>query len=334
MSWRRTPAWVYGAFGASFAVAWGLGSEWNSRLVVDPGRFGQPSGAEVSAELSAQGSPRVWQKIQKLPSGRSAQYGFVDFKQNRITLSYKVPEAEFKRYNDSYGYRAEDVSALQKWRDDGIQSSYRLAVEEGKNQAQVDAAAAAIQKQYEAKLKDYLASHGFMLLPDGVTRVDVPSVVKQNGPLVKPIAQVFERFADKHGYQSIEIIGAVLSFAQTAIHYKDVADVYKDKHTAGFLLPITTVALGWGDCDTKTSLVASLLSNWAQMRMVGIAVPGHYLMAVLQLADKGEMFIEYDGLQYVLLEPAGPGWFPPGHVAEETVAQLNGSDGYQVYPFF
>ena len=281
-----------------------------------------------------EGSPRVWQKISKGSNLRQTSYGFVDFKQDRITLSYKVPEPEFKSYNDAYGYSAENVTALQKWRDDATRSSYRLAVAAHKTQAQVNAAAAVIQKEYDQKLLGYLKSRGFILLKGGVTRVDIPGIVRQNKPLVAPIAEVFDRFATSHRYESMDIIGAVLSFAQTAVKYKDVAPIYDGKHTSGFLLPLTTIVLGWGDCDTKTAMVASILSNWAQMRMIGIAVPGHYLMGVLQIPDKGDTFVEYQGLQYILLEPAGPGWFPPGQVAEETTAQLNGSDGYQIYPLF
>ncbi len=100
----------------------------------------------------APGAPRTWQKIEKLPTRARPSYGFVDFKQDKITFSYKIPEAEFKRYNDAYGYRAEDVAALQEWRDTATQSSYRLAVASHKSQAQVDAAAAAVQKEYEQKL--------------------------------------------------------------------------------------------------------------------------------------------------------------------------------------
>ncbi len=337
MSWR-TPRWTWPALVAALAFALVVGEEWNRRLVVYPvdGQIvaAQAGGEEVDAQTSVAGTPRTWQKIDKLPEGRSASYGFVDFKQDKITLSYRIPEPAFKRYNDAYGYRSEDVTALQQWRDQATQASYRQLVAQGKGQDAVDAAAAAIQKQYEAKLNEYLRSRGFMLLKGGVTRVDVPGVVKQNKALVKPLAQVFERYASQHNYASMDIIGAVLSFAQTAIAYKNVGPIYKGKHTAGFLLPITTVVLGWGDCDTKTALVSSILSNWSQMRMIGIAVPGHYLMAVLQIPDKGDMFVEYQGLQYILLEPAGPGWFPPGRVADETVAQLNGSDGYQIYPFF
>jgi hypothetical protein len=338
MPWRRTPAWTFGALCAAFVVALALGSEWNRRLVVAPvdGMIvaAQESGEEVDAETSTAGTPRTWQKITKDAGYRSASYGFVDFRQDKITLSYKIPESYFTRYNAAYGYRSEDVTALQEWRDSATQSSYRLALAAGKNQAQVDAAAAAIQHEYEQKLNEYLKSRGFMLLKGGVTRVDVPGVVKQNKPLVKPIAEVFERYATQHRYQSMDIIGAVLSFAQTAVQYKNVGPIYKGRHTAGFLLPITTIVMGWGDCDTKSAMVASILSNWAQMRMVGISVPGHYLMAVLQIPDKGDMFVEYQGLQYILLEPAGPGWFPPGQVADETAAQLNASEGYQIYPFF
>jgi hypothetical protein len=338
MPWRRSPAWTYGALCAAFSVAATLGAEWNRRLVIAPvggmAVAAQAGGEEADAQTSTEGAPRTWQKIQKEPGLRTAAYGFVDFKQDKITLSYRIPEGDFKKYNDAYGYRSEDVTALQEWRDNATKSSYQLALATHKNQAQVDAAAAAIQKEYDKRLHDYLESRGFMLLKGGVTRVDVPGVVRQNKNLVKPIAQVFERFTTQHRYQSIDIIGAVLSFAQTAVQYKNVDPIYKGKHTAGFLLPITTIVLGWGDCDTKTAMVASILSNWGQMRMVGISVPGHYLMAVLQIPDKGDMFVEYKGLQYILLEPAGPGWFPPGQVAEETANQLNASEGYQIYPFF
>ena len=334
MSWR-TPAWAYGVLLSASAVAVSIGAEWNAKLVL-PLADGQIVAAQSSVDVAEAdgGGTRVFQRIDKTGEARSAEYGFVDFKQNRISLSYKIPEDEFKKYNASYGYKPEDIEALKTWRDNATQSSYRLAVSMHKNQAQVDAAAAAIEKEYQKKLKEYLESRGFMLLPGGVTRVDVPSVVKRNGPILKPIAQVFDRYATRHRYQSMDIIGAVLSFAQTAIKYKNVEPIYKGRHTAGFLQPITTIVLGWGDCDTKSAMVASVLSNWSQMRMIGIAVPGHYLMAVLQIPDKGDMFVEYQGLQYILLEPAGPGWFPPGKVADETVEQLNASDGYQIFPFF
>lgn len=339
MSWR-TPAWAYGALAAALAVALRLGSAWNAKLVIAP-VAGQHLAAQSSddGDDSADDAPaprraRIYQDLRRVGGMRRAEYGFVAFNQEHLDISYRISEKDFKKYNDAYGYRPEDIVALREWRDNATASSYRLAVSTHKSQAQVNAAAAAIQKEYERKLRAYLEDRGFVLEKGGATRIDMPAVVRRNGPQVKALAQTFDRVAVAHGYRSMDIIGAVLSFAQTAIKYRQPDAVYKGKHTGGILPPITTVVLGWGDCDTKSALVSSVLSNWAQMRMVGISVPGHYLLAVLQIPDKGDMFVEYKGLQYVLLEPAGPAWLPPGKVADETVAQLNGSDGYKIYPFF
>jgi hypothetical protein len=106
------------------------------------------------------------------------------------------------------------------------------------------------------------------------------------------------------------------------------------RHNGGLLQPATTMIKGWGDCDTKTALLASILANWPQMRMVGVAVPGHYLMGVLRIPEKGDAFVEHGGLQYVLIEPAGPAWLPPGRVADTTVALLESSEGYRIDPLF
>lgn len=338
MSWR-TPAWAYPALLASLSFALRVGAEWDAKLVQRPvgGDLLAAQSAGDDGEESA-GGGSVYQRIRKGADVREAEYGFVNFSRDKLRLSYRIAEADFKRYNSTYGYFPEDIEALQKWRNDATQDAYRRLVAQRKGQADVDAAAAAIQKQYEAKLKDYLQSRGFRLEAGNTTRVDLPLMVKRNGVQLKPIARIFERIATEKGYRSMDIIGSVLSLAQTAIKYRQGDGVYKGKHTAGYLPPLTTIVLGWGDCDTKTGMVASVLSNWSQMRMVGIFLPGrpvgHYLMGVLQFPDKGDAYIEYQGLQYVLLEPAGPGWFPPGHVAEETIAQLNAGDGYKIDPFF
>ena len=312
----------------AFAVALRLGSEWNARLVI------YPVHGQILAGQASDGDSRAFQRIVKTEIERSVEYGFVNFNQDPLKISFRISTPDFKRYNSSYGYRPEDIQELRAWRENAIQSAYRLALAEHKNQKQVDAAAAALEKEYQRRLLEYLESRGFKVEADHVTRVDIPTVVKRNAPQIKSLAQSFERLAAQRGYRSMDIIGAVLSFAQTALLYRQPKDVYKGKHTGGILPPLTAVVLGWGDCDTKTAMLASILSNWAQMRMVGISVPGHYLMAVLQIPDKGDLFVEYEGLKYILLEPAGPAWLPPGHVADETVAQLNGSDGYKIYPFF
>ncbi|PIU19714.1 MAG: hypothetical protein COT18_06165, partial [Elusimicrobia bacterium CG08_land_8_20_14_0_20_59_10] len=86
--------------------------------------------------------------------------------------------------------------------------------------------------------------------------------------------------------------------------------------------------------DTKTALAASVLSSWNTAKMVGVAVPNHYLMAIRRLPAKGDMFVRHKGLEYVLVEPAGPAWLEPGQVGTHTTELLRGSQGYQIEPFF
>jgi len=73
--------------------------------------------------------------------------------------------------------------------------------------------------------------------------------------------------------------------------------------------------------------------NWDQMQAVGVGVPGHYLMGIYAIPDPGEHFVEHRGLTYVLMEPAGPRWSPPGEIGEETEARLNLTEGVFIEPF-
>ena len=105
------------------------------------------------------------------------------------------------------------------------------------------------------------------------------------------------------------------------------------RQTGGIYPPLETLARGRGDCDTKGALLASILLNWSKMKLVGVGVPEHYLMGVLGNPAKGDAFVEYEGLHYILMEPAGPAWLPPGAVGPLTTALLNSGSATAIEPF-
>ena len=335
MAWRNPSAACCAVLLAGAALSARLGLTASERMLARPvsGQmlFGQASGDD---DRSNGGGPRTSQRIQKTASMRSAQYGFQNFNKDRLDVSYQIAEKDFQSYNESFGYTKEGINEVKAWRETARQNAYKLALKQGKGQAQLDAAVADVDREYDQRLKAYLASRGFRLMKDKVVAVDMPGVVKKNAPLIKPLSLAFEKIASERRYRSPDIIGAALSFVQTAMYYKQPDPIFKEKHTGGVLPPITAVIVGWGDCDTKTGLLGSLLSNWAQMRMVGVSVPGHYLMGALLIPEKGDLFLEYEGLQYVLIEPAGPAWLPPGQVGEETNILLSSREGYRIEPFF
>ncbi|MBI2387406.1 MAG: hypothetical protein HYV14_15565 [Elusimicrobia bacterium] len=344
MSWRGPgAAWhLILLTGAVFSVRLGLRAEARMIIPLVDGQalYGQDSDDDYDAPpqvegISASGrGPKTFQRIRKASGYRAATYGFQNFNKDKLEISYQLPERDFRPYNDSFGYTKEGIDEVKAWRETARQSAFKLAVKQGKSQAQLDNAIAALDKEYDQRVKAYLSSRGFRMLKGNVVTVDMPDLVRKNAPMIKPLSLTFEKIAAQRRYRSGDIIGAVLSFVQTAMHYKQPDPVFRDKHTGGVLPPITAVLVGWGDCDTKTGLAASILSNWAQMKMVGVGVPGHYLMGVLLIPEKGDIFLEYQGLQYVLVEPTGPAWLPPGQVGEETMHLLNGRDGYKIEPFF
>ena len=129
------------------------------------------------------------------------------------------------------------------------------------------------------------------------------------------------------GYDSGDLLGITLPMVQTAISYATLPLQRDGRMIAGYSPPLEVIMEGRGDCDSKTGLLASILLNWDKVKLVGVGVPGHYLLGVLQHPARGDAFVEYEGLTYVLMEPSGPAWAPPGTISDYTQKWLAARDG-------
>ena len=320
----------------SLSLCLALGSRWDRLLhvpLVDCMRtYDQASGDEEPPP--AAGAAKTFQRLRKTPQACFAEYGFQNFNRDLLQIRFQVPRKTFEEYDASFGYSKEDVAAIDAWHDKARQGAYQFAVKSKMGQAQLDAAMTNLKRERDKKVKDYMSDKGFKLMPGNVVEVDVPMMVKRNAPTLKNLALSFDKIAEGRGYDSENLIGAVTSMVQTSVHYRIPPPLQGKKHTGGLLPPMTVIVDGWGDCDTKTLLLSSILANWPHMLMVGIAVPHHYLMGILRIPNKGDVFVEYEGLQYVLIEPAGPAWLTPGQVGLDKIPMLPASEGYKIQPFF
>jgi len=274
------------------------------------------------------------QRIYKDGSLLNAFYKFTTFRKDVFTIDYSMEEPEYQRLVLKYGYRTSELNSLQNKHKEERQKIWNENIPNG--EAAAKRAIQVADGDYDAKIRALLHSRGLSLIASTKTiEPNVPVIVKKNKTLVKSIARDLNAAAEEKGYGSDEIIGAALSLVQTAILYKIPPLVESNGvHIAGIFPPFRTLLTGWGDCDTKTALVASILSNWNNIKMVGVSVPGHYLMAVRRMPAKGDAFIRYKNIEYVLLEPAGPAWLPPGSIAESTKRILSRNDNYKIEPFF
>ncbi|OGR81878.1 MAG: hypothetical protein A2X32_06595 [Elusimicrobia bacterium GWC2_64_44] len=273
------------------------------------------------------------QKIYREGAAMKAQYGFVNFNKDRVTVSFGMTDADFKAYTRGYGYSDTDLAKLRIWRDatrtDVWNETYRTA-----GKAAAERAIAEIDLDYDTKLRGLLRSRGLAMRAGNVVENDIPVIVKKNIKLLNPLANAFQKIATERKYSEENLVGAVVSMVQTAIRYKIPPNLEGELHTCGLLPPARSLLSGWGDCDTKSALLGSILGSWSGIKMVGVAVPGHYLMAIRRLPGKGDMFVRHGGLEYVLVEAAGPAWLEPGMVGEGTKALLAGKQGYRLEPFF
>jgi hypothetical protein len=263
----------------------------------------------------------------------TADYGFTNFNNDPLTITFAIPAKELAAYRLEYGFTAAERSAIDQWQKTAIEEAYKQAVKNRQNQEQLNRAGEKIALEYKARLVNFYNSRGFALLEGNILVADIPGMVKRNVRKVKSVALSLNNSAERLGYDSDSIIAAATSFIQTAVLYENVPMEVKGRQTGGVYPPLETLAVGKGDCDTKSGLLGSILLNWDRMKVVGVGVPGHYLIGILRNPAKGDAFVEYKGARYVLAEPAGPGWLPIGTVDKRTLALLNASDKIKIEPF-
>jgi|GEM_PF-959418 len=275
---------------------------------------------------------KTWQKINTEDGQINAEYGFLNFNNDSLRVSFSIAEDSLSAYSRGYGYSDAELKAIRNWYETELHNAYQYAVKNKHSQKQLDAASAAIEADYKGRQQNLWTERGFRLQRGNVLSADIPAIVRRNVKNMRPVAISLNDIADKMDYDPETLVAASLAMVQTAIEYKIPPDVTAGKHTGGILPPMEAMSRGWGDCDTKTALLASILSNWDGIRLIGVSIPRHYLMAVMRSPGKGDLFVEYKGLQYVLLEPAGPAWLPPGKVGESTLEFIKSSDGFALEP--
>lgn len=237
------------------------------------------------------------------------QYIFRNFNNDRLTVEFTIVLAELDGSMREYGYRKKDLDAIH-----AKYGSQGKAV-------------------YNRKVMEYFMSRGFRVMSEDTVMPDIPLMVRRNMKRINGLALALDRIAQKRGYGSEETIGAVIAMVQTAMQYRIPPATQGGRRIAGVMPPTQALYLGWGDCDTKSGVLATVLANWSGIRGVGLALPKHYLIGIGRIPRNGEVYVSYGGIDYVLIEPAGPAWLPLGQVGASTLAMLDNMTGVPIQPF-
>ncbi|MBI3297524.1 MAG: hypothetical protein HYZ75_05140 [Elusimicrobia bacterium] len=327
----------------------------------------QPRGMDGFGELrqparrpgppSSSGSKVPFSSIKRLPGGYALKYGFRNFNGDAASIQAELNSETVAQSIKEYGIRSEDFKALDDWYRkaqqaaiDDAESRYfkgkvsaptREALDDKlqwiaelnkKIKDELDRKLTVLSKDYRRKRVEVYTKAGFRFQKEGVVEADIPAMAKRNWRRVRSVAKAFSELGEEKDYDAEDLVGGVTAMVQTALRYEIPDSKEGSRIIGGAMPPPQTLVLGQGDCDTKTALIASILLNWPNVKMVGLGIPGHYLMAYHRIPRRGDVFIEYEGLTYVMIESAGPAWLPPGKVGDNTQDYLDSGQDFRIQP--
>lgn len=338
------------------ADGWLAGQAFGQGRRLKPRSFGgafEPSESAPAPRASER--PASYQNIRRLADAYLVEYVFRNFNEDSLKVGARFDDKAVADSIREFGVRQKDFEILDLW----YQESQESAIERAKAssisgqirapdqaalaaklreakahnarvQAQLDAALNDLAKEYRRRRQQVYKDAGFRYKGENTVGVDIPALVGKSAPRVRPLAQDFARIAAERGYETEDLVGAVTSMVQTAMRY-EVPDLDDGTRTIGGVLPpLKALVMGQGDCDTKTAVLASVLKSWPNLKMIGLEIPEHYLMALHRIPRRGEAYLEYQGLPYVMIEAAGPAQLAPGSVGDTTQGYIDSGNDFNI----
>ncbi len=192
---------------------------------------------------------------------------------------------------------------------------------QGRSQEQVQAALDKMRLYSENAQDQYIASRYFIkdtsgkyVMPDHM-RIAQESAASMR-PVGKALAQNMTRRTPR------DYVNAALNFLQS-IPYDTLQD-RAHSNGAGFAPPLAMLAINRGDCDTKSvALIALMKTMQPQIPAVLVYTTNHAFVGFALATESGDRILTIEGRAYVLAEPAGPGLYPLGKIARESIADLD-----------
>jgi hypothetical protein len=268
--------------------------------------------AGVAVAAAAATVERDYRRTTNAKGDHAITASYANFNRDPLQLAFVVPARSVHDSMDEFGYSAAEAQEMAK-------------------------TCGCTQQEFDRRIEQHYRERGLAWrMADGVRRlyVDIPAVVERNRARVRELAREFDRLATSRQYGPDETLGAMLTFVQSALPYDRPPKQEGERDILGFYPPPRALEAGFGDCDSKSALLAAILTNFPGTRMIGVHVPRHYLVGIARIPRPGDAFIEYRGEPFVLIEPSGPGRLPPGMIAATTQAALATMHDVRIDPLF
>lgn len=245
---------------------------------------------------------------------------------NKQTVSFQLPAAEVKAEHSEITWFPRGIfnravaEEIRVWAAtlDGVVVTVKTPKKKpmevrisGTDSKAMKAAAKEIEQVQEDATDKWLIENDYTRLSDGSISYDHAGLVLKYVEAVAPIAAALR----KGTASDREFLNHALSFVQ-AIPYEARK---RNGSDPGLRRPLSVVAANRGDCDSKTLLfLAMVRAELPTLPLAVIYVPGHALGGVAFPAEDDDRTFEAEDIEFLYVEPVGPGLFPLGQPADDN----------------
>lgn len=169
-----------------------------------------------------------------------------------------------------------------------------------------------LQDNHYIRFKTHLGQEG--------VKPDHMRYLKESRELVLPVAQaIYDKL--EPGSDTRDYVNLLMSWIQS-IPYNELEDRIVS-NGSGFFSPVEVLTNNLGDCDSKTTLAASLMrALLPNLQMVIVFLPDHALLGANMAHRESENTLRVNGSDFVLIEPTGPALMPIGKVSDKSLSDI------------
>jgi hypothetical protein len=173
----------------------------------------------------------------------------------------------------------------------------------------------------KVRIRNQSAAVRGVLINDNTNRIDHKWVVDQSRIDVRDVVLTLSSKFKNRGYRTQrEFLAVVASFVQSMTHKIPASERLAQSgtmiRTGGVTMPIETLYRGYGDCDTKSLLFASILANFPGQRIIFLMGDKHLFVGVRGIPRRNEHHVEIRGTKYILIEMTSP--WPVGRIPQKA----------------
>jgi hypothetical protein len=170
--------------------------------------------------------------------------------------------------------------------------------------------------------------------PSGFTvGVDYAWTVSRSRDDLLLLAGDLASLTKRKGYKTQrELLGVMASFVQSMTYATPPASRTdrsgQQIDTCEFTMPLETLYNGWGDCDSKSALFASLAANIPDQRIIFLIGNSHLFVGVRGTPRLNDHYVNIRGIKYVLIEMTTP--WPVGRIAQSNRRNMGQFESLEV----